>query len=182
MLLLVTLLSFVSPMGCGDDGIILPVDNEDSLALMAEATNRARVSFPDALLVQVLGLPGPGGLLTADDTVTWEFDFMVHDLSDGLIIRLEDAVWSEPEVVSPFFGVVYADLNRVTLNLADALALVRAEGFSDAYNEWNLFQPLVPGDPPAFYYFLGGTNPYPGVILRVDTETGSVEYDSPPAQ
>jgi len=162
--------------GCGDGG----GGGSGSLKLMRQATERARAAFPDALLVQIVALPGAEGLVEADDTKRWEFDFMIADLSRGLAVTRDGGVWSEPVEVPAFFGVVFDDLNRVALDLGDALDRLRAEGYADAYDEWNLFQPLVSGNPPPFYYFYGGTDPYPGVILRVDAMTGAVEYDPPP--
>jgi len=147
---------------------------------MREATERARAGHPDALLVQIVAVPGAGGLVNAGDTQRWEFDFIIADDSAGLVIVRSGGEWSEPVEVPPFFGVVFDDLNRISLDLGAALARLRAAGYTDAYDEWNLFEPLIPGSPPPFYYFFGGTHPFPGVILRVDAMTGAVEYDAPP--
>jgi len=168
--------------GCGDDDNWRNRVGQSSLVLMQEATDRARAQYPDALLIQIVALPGPEGLVDADDTDWWEFDFAINDLTEGLVLRYEDKVWSDLMVTMPFFGVVYEDLNRITLDLAAALARLREHGYEDAYNEWNLFQPLVGGNPPPFYYFFGGNEPFAGVILRVNAFTGEVEYDSPPGE
>ncbi len=146
----------------------------DNLELMDAAGQLLGATWPNAQLVDVLGVPSVSWAHEATEFGQWRLVFLANDGSGAGNIELWWDVaegFAEPIYHDdPFYGVMDAPLPD-TMSLSDAIALVRQAGYQTAFSSVAMNTPQWPA-VPARYSF-----PAAGGILFVDIGSGAITVE-----
>ncbi len=157
------------PLECGEQP-------ENNLDLMRMAEGIVWADYPDAMLIEVHGVPSSGAANTADDVDQWGFIFAEDPQSPTtgtVTLEFRDGEFTDPVLMSqPWAGTVYERLPQ-TLTLADAVAVVRDAGYAAPFAEVVIRKPLTwPMPDEAFYALL-----IEGQYVLVGAESGALIED-----
>jgi len=139
------------PIECGREP-------QNNLALMEMAEGIVWDQYPDAVLIEVHGSPSGGSATTAEEIDRWGFVF-VEDanspVTGTITLQFADGAFGQPVYLSqPWGGTVYERLPQV-VTAAEALATVRAAGYTAPLEEVVIRKPLTcPFPEEAYYAFL----------------------------
>ncbi|MBN1336879.1 MAG: hypothetical protein JXB39_13055 [Deltaproteobacteria bacterium] len=149
----------------------------DALALMAAAEDIARVTWPDAVLLDAAGRTGAAGTAgstLAEDFDTWMLALLANDGADCSSIEIGWTVaegFAEPIYhVDPYYGVLDEPIPR-TMNLGDALEIVEEAGLLQPFNAVSVNTPLWPIADVRYAFS------HPTGHVFVDIATGVVTED-----
>jgi len=146
----------------------------DNLCVMSTGEALATETWPDARIVDVVGMALEGTATATADFDRWLLVLVANDGSAAGNIELwwtADGAFEAPIYHDdPYYGVMDDPLPR-TMGLDQALGLVRGEGYAEAINSVSLNKPLWP-IVEARYAFM-----YDGGVVFVDVATSAVTAD-----
>jgi len=142
------------------------------LALMREATRRVEAQIQEAMLVQVTS-----DELTENPTA-FTFVFKLAGENKTAVISCAQGKWSEITHKEAILGLIFNDLLRSEIDLAEAVERIRGAGYKDPVYMCGLFQALsaTPAINPKYNFTPDNCSwATSDHYIFVDSVTGSVE-------
>jgi len=144
-------------------------------SLIEEATTRARLLDPEAVVFQVSGVNGDS--LDGLESETLLYTFLALNPAERTVthqLTYDGAEWATDTHPLPAIGVGVYDLREVDMTEANARALLLAAGHADDFFGWVLYRPLHPSTSNALYAFNYGDR-----TVTIDTRTEEVTLQTP---
>jgi hypothetical protein len=157
-----------TPAGGGDPVMTAPVQN-DMQDLLDKAYEKVKAQYPTAILYTAMGKV-PGGQGTQPGDVTkWRF---VYDLDPKtLFLDYENGAFGTPVTENAMWVGDCLLRKPVGRGLTEAVTLLRGAGYTGAFSEAVLRQPLQPIITEPYYIF---TMTDTGAYIFVGVESGKV--------
>jgi len=121
------------------------------LEVLAKATELVQATQPKAIFAEA-DATVKAGAMTATDFTGWKFVYWV-DLGNSVIIEYKDNTFSNITAMPYGIWEDWLIRERVTMELPEAIDLMRKANYDCVIKAGNLKRPLHPGSNEVFYIF-----------------------------